>query len=309
MKTLVCYYCGKSFQKSDYSFKKSKEAKWLREIDACKDCISRKKADINKARADAGMSAHTGCKHNPETMKRAAEKRVASEGYQKQLKERTGKTLEEFYGKEGAENVISANKEKYQERLVTGIFPHSGTPHSAATRIRQSEARRRLVSEHPEISREHSKRMKYRWENYSEEEKIRRVSMFSYTRKTKTGVYKGVRFESTYELAFLMKITEDATITDIERSTNWITYIKPGGATGIYNPDFTYHQNNERVIIEVKPSRFLQEESAYGQITKAKIQAAKVYFNRARFSVVTEKDIGETWLKKAREEYAKYKEV
>jgi len=219
-----------------------------------------------------------------------------------------GKTLEELYGEQKSKEIKEANKKQFERRAISGIYPHSGKIHTKLARDKMSKARESYLKNHPEASKQHGETMKKLWASYSLDEKIERIKKFKYNRKSKVGDYLGVRFESLYELAFLLKSEAEGLL--ITRSNNWIPYIKLDGSTGLYNPDFSYKEsNNHRIIVEIKPSIFLNSATEYGKVVSLKTKAALEYFDRASYIIITEKELGRSWLRAAKEWYnVNYKE-
>lgn len=273
---ITCHYCGEEFARSPYSIRRTREAKWLGHIDACKKCLPTKKADINAARAAAGDSPHTGHKQNPETMKRAAKKRTESEGYQRMLEERSGKSLEEFYGEEGAANVRKANKRQHAWRVQKEKWPHSGCPHT-------DEAKQKM-----------SLRAILRMSSDTDDAWVK-------SQRGIRGWYGGLRYDSSYELAFILKSQEVG--KTVSRAPFHVEYTWKG-KTHRYLPDFFM----DNTVIEIKPSNYINHRSIsalpeYIERVDTKFRALEEYCQERslRAEMISEVEIGLDWICKAKE--------
>jgi hypothetical protein len=271
---ITCHYCGEEFARSPYAIQRTRKAKWLNTIDACKKCLPKKKADINAARAAVGDSPHTDRKHNPETMKRAAEKRMKSEGYQRMLEERTGKTLEEFYGEEGAANVREANRRQHAWRTCESKWPNKGNHHS-------DEARQKM-----------SLRAVLRMTTNTDDDWLRSRGI--------RGRYMGMRYDSSYELAFILKCQEENQV--VTRVPFHIEYMWEG-KTHRYLPDFIVGDT----VIEIKPSNYINRPliralSMYIEKVETKFEALETYCQEhsLRAEMISEVEIGPDWIRKAK---------
>lgn len=114
-------------------------------------------------------------------------------------------------------------------------------------------------------------------------------------RSFKCGFYKEIYYNSSYELAFLLKIeNERGSLDCVKRANMYISYEKINNKNGHYYPDF------------ILDNSFLIEVKGYGpwvdmvNLSK-KNKAAKLWCknNNLKFRVVELKDFGYLWLRKA----------
>lgn len=306
---IICHYCGEEFERSPHAIRQTRKSKWLAHIDTCKACIPKKKADINAARAAAGDSPHTGHKQDPETMKRAAKKRIESEGYQRMLEDRTGKTLEEFYGEEGAKNTQEAHKRKRERQAKTGEWPNAGKHHSDEAKQKMSQKRKEWFAEDPSRVESIRERNKQWYANLSEEDRkaFVRKSLKGLDRRHKWASmsywYSDDTFSchSSYEQKYAERLNAQQ-LPYIKNNNNLlIPFTHPiTGATKYYLPDFIVYTDMtmseiERVI-EVKPSVFLDPNvtTEYAQICQAKERACIEYCESHAYIYerITEQELG-----------------
>ena len=270
-----------------------------------KECVKKKLSMLNTWRKEKGLSPNTGKHKTQEEKDRAVAARRASGVYTRLSAARKGKKIEDIYGEETASRVRLQTREA---RLLQKD-PRLGTHHSEASKAQMSRSATNKFLMRPELLEENGRKIKAAWQALPLEEKIRRSS-FYHSRKTNTGAYKGIRYESSWELAFLF-LSELHDWKEVTRSNNWIKYDKPEGDVGLYNPDFSYKDSTGvRIVVEVKPANFLKEDSPYGKITRAKLLGAAAYFNREDviFKVFTENEIGEELIAQAKEYHAKNKQ-
>ena len=167
----------------------------------------------------------------------------------------------------------------------------------------------------PEVLRKHSEAGKKNWENPDYREKMNKIAIDKwknpeYAKKViensrasqKCGVYNGVFYNSSYELAYLLKIeNENGDLQKIKRPDFYISYIKKNGNSSCYYPDFVL---DNIFLIEVKGyAPWIDLENL-----ARKNKAAKKWCNlhNLKFRVVELKDFGNFWLKKA---LKKHKEI
>lgn len=115
------------------------------------------------------------------------------------------------------------------------------------------------------------------------------------------GIYKGIYYDSGYELAWLMILDSKGKLSDVERANMYIRYKNTKNKTSHYYPDFTLN------------GRYLMEIKGYGPwVDRANIskknEAAKLWCkeNNMRYRLIEFKDIGHYWYRKARK---KHKEI
>ena len=107
-----------------------------------------------------------------------------------------------------------------------------------------------------------------------------------------SGVYKGIEYDSSYELSFLMKLEENNELEFVSRSTIKIRYQKESGKFGSYYPDFFYRNK----LIEVKGyAPWVNKEQIRRKNEHARIWCEE---NDFEFRMVEFKDI-QKWQKKA----------
>ena len=109
------------------------------------------------------------------------------------------------------------------------------------------------------------------------------------------GIYKGLYYDSGYELAYLLMMDNNGEFDKITRSYLKIDYINKDGEKSRYFPDFVY---DKKYIIEVKgyaPWSDLKNISL-----KNKAAALWCKKNDKKFRVIELKDFGYHWYRKAR---------
>lgn len=166
----------------------------------------------------------------------------------------------------------------------------------------------------PEVRKRHSEAGKRKWEDPEYREKMEKIAKKKwedpeYARKViqnsknggLKGFYKGLYYDSGYELAWLMIVDSEGKISSVERANLYISYKNNKEKTCNYYPDF------------ILDGKYLVEIKGYGpwidlsSINK-KNEAAKNWckLNNMRYRLVEFKDIGNTWYKKA---LKKHKEI
>jgi hypothetical protein len=142
---------------------------------------------------------------------------------------------------------------------------------------------------------------KKKWQNPEYAKKVIENSRGS----NKKGFYKNLFYQSSYELAFLLKFEfENGSLSGIKRIDFSIPYVKKNKNIGYYYPDFL--MNNE-YIIEVKGYGPWVDYD--GLIRKNK--AAKKYCknNNYKFRVVDQIDLTSYWIKKAKKIHKELNEI
>ena len=114
------------------------------------------------------------------------------------------------------------------------------------------------------------------------------------------GVYKGLYYDSGYELAWLMILESEGNLLSVQRANVYIGYKNTKGKTSHYYPDFILNGN---YLVEVKGYGPWADKS---NISK-KNEAAKLWCksNGMRYRLVEFKDIGHHWYRKARNKHKK----
>jgi len=112
--------------------------------------------------------------------------------------------------------------------------------------------------------------------------------------KFKTGMYKGIYYQSSYELAFLLQEEEKNNLQNITRANCYIQYVDVKGIIRHYYPDFLI---NNKILIEVK---------GYGpwidlENTRRKHIAAGEWckLRKIQFRLVVRSDLGYPLIRKA----------
>lgn len=93
-----------------------------------------------------------------------------------------------------------------------------------------------------------------------------------------------IKFESFYELLFIIQCLKDENITSISRYNGIVKYVDNVGKIRHYNPDFIIKYGGKECIIEVKPISRIYEEDV-----KDKAKYAINFFKCYR--IVTEDDL------------------
>lgn len=156
--------------------------------------------------------------------------------------------------------------------------------------------------------KKHSEASKKVWQRPGHKEKMSNIARKKwndpeYARKVienskrsfKCGFYKEIYYNSSYELAFLLKLENDrGDLRCVKRANMYITYKKTNSKNGHYYPDFIL---DDKFLIEVK---------GYGpwvdmENLLRKNRAAKKWCkeNNIKFRVVELIDFGYFWLRKA----------
>ena len=93
-----------------------------------------------------------------------------------------------------------------------------------------------------------------------------------------------IKFESFYELLFIIQCLKDENITNISRFRGAIEYVDNTNKVRYYNPDFIVEYGEKECVVEVKPVSRIYEEDV-----KIKAKYAKDFFKCYR--IVTEDDL------------------
>jgi hypothetical protein len=165
--------------------------------------------------------------------------------------------------------------------------------------------------EDPEVRKKHSESAKKKWkdpeyrgkmekiakEKWNDPEYARKVIQNSKNGGLK-GVYKGLYYDSGYELAWLMILDSEGKLSNVERANLYIGYNNSKKKLSHYYPDF------------ILDGKYLVEIKGYGpwadidSISK-KNEAAKIWCksNNMKYRLVEFKDIGNFWYRKARNKH------
>ena len=147
------------------------------------------------------------------------------------------------------------------------------------------------VWERPGYKEKMSDIARKKWDNPEYARKVIENSKRSF----KCGFYKGLYYNSSYELAFILKLEgERSDLECVKRANTFISYKKKNDKIGHYYPDFIL---DDKFLIEVK---------GYGPWVdldnlSRKNKAAKTWCkdNNLKFRVVELKDFSYFWLRKA----------
>lgn len=153
-----------------------------------------------------------------------------------------------------------------------------------------SEASKKLW-QNPEYRKKMERIAREKWEDVDYAKKVIEHSKNGGLK----GFYKGLYYDSGYELAYLLMMDNNGELDKITRSYSKINYINKDGKKSNYFPDFIY---KEKYIIEVKgyaPWSDLKNISL-----KNKAAALWCKENDKKFRVIELKDFGYHWYRKAR---------
>jgi hypothetical protein len=149
----------------------------------------------------------------------------------------------------------------------------------------------KIVQNKPEVKSKNSASVKKFWENNPEKLKQMREKILENKNinnpKFFRGYFKGIYFESGYELFYLIYcFKNNIKVRRYEKKDGYIEYYNPIKEKNcLYKPDFII---NDETIIEIKGSRFLKIESLK-LILEAKISALK-YQNKV-YKILYKNDI------------------
>ncbi len=160
----------------------------------------------------------------------------------------------------------------------------------------------------PEARIKASEASKKNWENSEYREKLVKIAQDKWKNpeyaknvieksrnSQKCGMYKEVYYNSSYELAFLLKIEEErGDLNCIKRPDFYISYKKTNNKPGCYYPDFILDDN---FLIEVKGyAPWIDLENLLRKNRAAKLWCKS---KNLKFRVVELKDFGYFWLRKS----------
>lgn len=147
----------------------------------------------------------------------------------------------------------------------------------------------------PEYRKKMCKIAQEKWKNPEYAEKVIRNSKNSFN----TGWYKGLYFDSSYELAFILKIEiEEGDIKCLQRANFFINYENSLGKKSVYYPDF------------ILKNKYLVEVKGYGpwadlENIELKNRAAKIWCikNDKKYRLIEKQDLTYHYINKARKLY------
>jgi hypothetical protein len=287
MITLKCSYCGKTFTKVAWIFRKNqKRSPNFKDI-VCsnKECVARRKQEVYR----------TMVKKNKE-----------SGHYINNANKRRGKKIEEIFGEE----IGKRTRDKIKFARLKQKDPRIGTTHSKKSKEEMSRKHTQYIKEHPEVKEQHGKKIKEIWKNKDpkERERIReacseRCLHRNWKNSCKTGYVKywysndRAYFESSYEEKYFNKLNSKKKYWK-KNTIIKIPYKHPkDGEVHFYIPDILIYdkglQNLTR-IEEVKPKEFLLDNGKeYNNICIAKIKALRNFgkANSLKIRVITERNL------------------
>lgn len=206
-------------------------------------------------------------------------------------------------------NRVVRNTEECQQRNSEAQLIAQNKPE-----VKEKNRRAQLKRfEDPKVRKKHSEAGKKKWrdpgyrkkmeiiakEKWDDPEYARKVIQNSKNGGLK-GVYKGLYYDSGYELAWLMILESEGNLLSVQRANVYIGYKNTKGKTSHYYPDFILNGN---YLVEVKGYGPWADKS---NISK-KNEAAKLWCksNGMRYRLVEFKDIGHHWYRKARNKHKK----
>lgn len=283
-----CQLCGKPFKLQGRVFKRrfDKDGYFRRAVFACqsKECTHKKKSIVAKS---------------------AAVREGQARGAITASAMRKGKTFEELYGIEEAEKKLAKIRAARAAQTGTEHDPRLGKKHSISAKKKMSDRKKELLqSEEKKYSSRVSDEL-LTFRQYCEETLMLTNNLGN---KYKWGEYKNWFFkdletyDSSYELAFMLKAEVEKTI--YKKNTKFRLEYKCNGEKHYYIPDFFIYDAKEPdkliSIIEVKAIHIKKNEDSM-QNLKAKMRALKQYCNKngLQCSLIFEKDLGKTYLRKA----------
>lgn len=319
----LCYYCNSTFIMLPGRLKKSISGQFYPDRLICKskECQKLKQRDINALRKEIGRSPRSGIPCSEESINKRKETLKTSENWRSFMKRRTGRTLIEFYGKEKGEKTIKALAQaKQQYILKNGVYPNA-TPRSDESKNRMRESRVLFLNKEKReknyispLSGEPCNYLRYIGDlrilyNKNNPKALEKASITtSIMLRTRSlgsnlwyrGEYPNVegklnRYLSSYELLYMMILNIKNEVWETNESII-IPYFNPiKEKIRHYTPDILLYKDDSIIIVEVKPSVFLSEDSAnaYAQITASKIKALQKYcadFNY-KYQIISEIDI------------------
>ncbi len=329
---LKCDICGNIFTLYEKKFNKRNQAKHKDIIVCSQACLGKKKEIYLKQSVKDGTFWNFGKIVTAEEIEKrlnTIEKKYA-EG-KPWVIERTGKSLIEYYGEEGANRTVSARKKGLDAYIENNGFPHSNCPHSEESKQQMSESHinflkseRALEKKYPhpvtgellDWHENNSITTSLYFENMSEDERLswsqKTVSRLflsdgNWGANTKKGyiihwlLKDNQKYDSSLEEAYFKKLNNDKIFWKKNKSI-YIPYIHPiTEKKHYYIPDVLIYANNDFEnlieIIEVKPSEFVfsNKDKPYYKITKSKLEALSFFCksNNLKCTIITELDVKE----------------
>ena len=164
--------------------------------------------------------------------------------------------------------------------------------------IRKCSDNSKKMWENPEYRIKLEKIAQDKWKNPEYAKKVIQNSKKSYV----NGEYKGLYYDSSYELAFILKLEyEHGDLKSIKRANFYISYKNKNGKSSCYYPDFIL---DEKFLVEVKgKAPWIDLENLE---LKNKAGYKWCLENKMKFRLVELKDFGYHWLGKA---LKKHKEI
>ncbi len=204
-------------------------------------------------------------------------------------------------------NKVVSNTDECRERNSEAQLIAQNRPEVKEKNRKAQEKR----FEDPEIRRKHSEAGKKKWKDPEYREKMEIIAKEKwenpeYARKViqnsknggLKGFYKGLYYDSGYELAWLMIMESENKLCNIIRANTYISYKNTKSKLSHYYPDF------------ILDGKYLIEVKGYGPwADKANIskknEAARLWCNSndMRYRLVEFKDIGNSWYRKARNKH------
>ena len=305
----ICDFCGKPIEESIlYFLQKSTCSTYGFTKICCKDkkCISNKKKFINTERQQLNQSPHQGCSVSEERKQKKHTTMLERGRYKEASDRRKGKTYEEVYGESVAKIAKQKIKARRQQQEAEGKSPHLGKTNGFQTRLLMRNSRLKFLGENPDFLKNRGLLLSQTyWSKSEEERQAFRKSCSEAAAKRFQHARWGI-FHPWYNITLNFPIQSSYefryyNILDISRvfyrkSKILIEYISPeDNEKHYYNPDIEILDSSFNLvgISEVKPGPFLIQENLYSKITRAKIEALKVFCTEKALqcNIITEKDL------------------
>ena len=195
--------------------------------------------------------------------------------------------IEEVIKKNSKIQKIAQNKKKTKEKNRNSQLKRFEDP----TTLKQHSEAAKKTWKNPEYRKKMEKIAKEKWDDIEYAKKVIEHSKNGGLK----GIYKGVYYDSGYELAYLLMMENKGELNKIERAYLKIEYVNKDNLKSRYFPDFIY----EKIyIIEVKGYAPWTDLKNICLKNKAASYWAKQ--NKMRFRVIELKDFGYHWYRKAR---------
>lgn len=164
--------------------------------------------------------------------------------------------------------------------------------------IKQYSDNSKKMWQNPEYRTKLEKIAQDKWKDPEYAKKVIQNSKKSYV----TGEYKGLYYDSSYELAFILKLEfERGNLEYLKRANFYISYKNKKGKSSCYYPDFIL---DEKFLVEVKGKAPWIDLENLELKNKSGHKWCKE--NKMKFRLVELKDFGYHWLRKA---LKKHKEI